>query len=183
MVDFRIQRRPAMFGRRVLIAALILSALGASGAEARPRHHASAKATCPDIVGRALVRQDVECALRRWFDDANAHRPDRITDLYAEHDPLLLSTLDPNPLTSRGQIRIYFDKLLAKPGFHVTPSTVHRDKIDLGREMAADSGFYTFAWDDGAVPKYTPSRFTFVFVLKPGARQLTIATHHSSKEP
>src|SRR3569833_1089523 len=183
MVDFRIQRRPAMFGRRVLIAALILSALGASGAQARPRHHASAKATCPDIVGRALVRQDVECALRRWFDDANAHRPDLVTGLYAEQDPLLLSTLDPNPLTSRPQIRTYFDKLLAKPGFHVTPSTQHRDKIDLGREMAVDSGFYTFAWDDGPIPKYTPSRFTFVFVLKPGARQLPVVTRRSAKEP
>ncbi|MBS0296305.1 MAG: DUF4440 domain-containing protein [Proteobacteria bacterium] len=166
----------------VLIAVCMLSALGASSAGAKGRHARAGQ--CPNIVDRPLSRGDVACALDRWYRATNAHDPAATTALYAAQNPLLLSTLKPAPFTNRTQIRTYFDGLLRETDFRVVAGTRYPNKVDLGREMAAESGFYTFSWvDDTGRPVVAPSRFTFVFVLNRATHQLDIATHHSSKEP
>ncbi len=170
-----------MFGRRALIAAVILFAAG--GAQARPH-----TLECRPVVAAPVTASDINCALRRWYDAVNAKPgvPGNVGMLYAERDSLLLSTLRPAPFQGRASITSYFVGLLAHPRLSVTsdqPRTIP-DKIDLFPTGGAVSGFYTFRWQDPNEPEtVAPARFTFVYRLDPGARQLTIVTHHSSKLP
>jgi hypothetical protein len=170
-----------MFGRRALIAAFILFAAG--GAYAKPR-----APVCRPMVVAPVTADDISCALRRWYDAINAKPgvPNNVGRLYAEHDSLLLSTLKPAPFQGRPGITVYFVGLLSHPKLSVTsdqPTTIP-DKFDVFPTGGAVSGFYTFRWQDEGQPEtVAPARFTFVYRLDTGTRQLMIVTHHSSKLP
>lgn len=171
-----------MFARCALIATVAL--LVASGATARTRVAAPGAPgfVCPRVDG-AVTRADIDCALRRWFFMANTRNPQAVTDLYSDSDVMLLSTLHARPYITHAEIGTYFRGLVTRRNFHVSPSQIVSDKIDLLGGGGADSGYYLFHWVENTGPKDTPARFTFVFVLNKAGDGLLIATHHSSVVP
>jgi hypothetical protein len=171
-----------MFARCALIATFALLVVSGAAARTQVAAPGAPRVACPRIVG-AVSHADIDCALRRWFHMANTRNPQAVTDLYSDGDVMLLSTLGARPFITHGEIGTYFQGLVTRRDFQVSPSRIVSDKIDLFHGGGAVSGYYMFHWVQDSRPKDTPARFTFVFVLNRAGDALLIATHHSSAVP
>ncbi|CAM5212900.1 hypothetical protein CDEF62S_06320 [Castellaniella defragrans] len=110
----------------------------------------------------------------RWNASLRTGDPKAVVANYAERS-ILLPTLSGKNRITRAEKEDYFEHFLAgKPA-----GTVTARQIDLGCNMAADSGLYTFTM--GSTGQKVHARYTYVYQWING--QWLITSHHSSLVP
>lgn len=112
-----------------------------------------------------------------WMSAVCAHDVRQVVSMYAA-DGVLVGTVAQRIKQGRPDIKLYFDRFLAKPGL------CGRFDSHLLQNYAGwgiHSGTYTFAWTENGRPVVVPARYTFVWKGTPEGWR--IANHHSSALP
>jgi len=127
---------------------------------------------------RAGAREDVAAATRAWVDAMNSHKPDVVYALY-DQDAVLWGTRSPTLRDTPTSIRDYFNVLnTVPPSYKVI---VNEERIRVYRDIAIDTGSYTFSETRDGKEVVRPARFTFVYRNRNG--HWMIIDHHSSAKP
>ena len=114
--------------------------------------------------------------LERWNHALLTEDPDRVLACYAE-DAILLPTLSAKLRHDPDEIRDYFVHFLSqKP-----ESRIHEQNIRIFKDIAINSGRYTFAVTQDGRRTDVAARFTFVY--RKEAHGWRIIEHHSSVLP
>lgn len=157
-------------------ALVMLLALGAPLAQALE----SAPYVYSSVAQQPSSQQDREIAglFERWNGALQTGNAQAVVDLYAS-DAVLQPTVSNQVRTTPAQIKDYFEHFLAlKPVGQIN----YREIRQLGRNVAMDSGVYTFTLTgaDGR-SRQVQARYTFVYEQEGG--QWKILNHHSSAMP
>ncbi|MBM3245369.1 MAG: SgcJ/EcaC family oxidoreductase [Candidatus Omnitrophica bacterium] len=117
---------------------------------------------------------EIAALFDRWNQALQTGDPRRVTALYAEKS-ILLPTLSNKPRLTPAEKEDYFRHFLEKRPFGV----IDMREIEVGADMAVDSGLYTFTFaKTGEVVK---ARYSFTY--RWDGSQWLIASHHSSVMP
>lgn len=153
------------------LAALLAATL--AGCATPPGSAAPADAA-PAATCHPVTRDDIEALFERWNRSLQTGDPWQVVANYAG-DSLLLPTLSRQPRRTAGEKADYFRHFLADG-----PSgRVELRHVDLGCNVADDSGLYTFTF--ARTGARVAARFTFTYRWD-GTRWL-ITSHHSSLLP
>ena len=105
--------------------------------------------------------------------------PKDVADMYWANGSVLLATLEDKPLITPAEKEAYFVEFQAKK-----PSgKINERIIELGCNLATDSGVYTFTLGATDPPTKVPARYTYTYTFDPAQKKWKISTHHSSKLP
>lgn len=119
-------------------------------------------------------KAEIASLFDRWNQALQTLDPQRVVALYAERS-ILLPTLSNKPRLTPSEKEEYFRHFLEKRPF----SRIDMREIEIGTDMAVDSGLYTFTFaQTGEVVR---ARYSFVYRWD-GSRWL-ITSHHSSVMP
>lgn len=123
-------------------------------------------------------KEDVAAAAAKWADAFSAEAPERVLALYG-HDAVLWGTLSPKRRDNPEAIRDYMvNAFKALPGHKVSFGD---QLIRVYRDMAINTGYYTFTYSKDGESKSLPARYSFVYAKRNG--QWMIVDHHSSAMP
>ncbi len=110
----------------------------------------------------------------RWNDDVKSGDPKRVVENYAA-DSILVPTVSNKVRRTAAEKEDYFDHFLAN-----RPSgAIDFSDIELGCNMAVDSGLYTFTY--GATGQKVQARYSYTYRWENG--EWKIVSHHSSGMP
>jgi len=120
---------------------------------------------------------DFSALSEQWMRAVCAHDVARVVRTYARNG-VLVGTVAQRIKVGRADIKLYFDRFLAKNGV--------RGRFDSHLIQPYDgwgihSGTYTFVWVEGGRSVVVPARYTFVWTDTPEGWR--IANHHSSALP
>lgn len=126
------------------------------------------------VAGERATEQEIVSLFDRWNRAIQANETADVVALYAE-DSILLPTLSNKPRLTPADKEDYFRHFQ-----HKRPSAVVDFRhIDIGGDMAVDSGLYTFTFaQTGEVVK---ARYSFTY--KRNGQDWLIVSHHSSLMP
>ncbi len=120
---------------------------------------------------------EIEGLFSRWNASLQTLNPDAVLANY-DTDAILLPTLSNKMRVNPAEIRDYFVHFLAKKPV----GKIDNRTLEIGCDMAADTGLYTFTvTDDQGKKSDIKARYTFVYEKK--GNQWLIESHHSSKMP
>lgn len=121
-----------------------------------------------------VTETEIAGLFTRWNDDVKGGDPKRVVENYAA-DSILVPTVSNQVRQTAAEKQDYFDHFLAD-----RPSgTIELSDIELGCNMAVDSGLYTFAY--AATGQETQARYSFVYRWE--GDDWKIVSHHSSGMP
>lgn len=125
-------------------------------------------------AGNATAESEIELLFDRWNRTIQSGDAADVVSLYAE-DSILLPTMSNKPRLTPAEKEEYFRHFQ-----HKRPSAViDLRHIDVGSDMAVDSGLYTFTFaETGEVVK---ARYSFTY--KRNGPDWLIVSHHSSAMP
>ena len=155
--------------RMILALGVAMLAGCATGVRHDPATSPERATTCEPIDERAVAG-----LFERWNASLQTGDPKKVVGNYAERS-ILLPTLSGKNRITRHEKEDYFKHFLAdKP-----TGTVTARQIDVGCNMVADSGLYTFTM--ARTGKKVHARYTYVYKWENGAWLIT--HHHSSMLP
>ncbi len=126
-------------------------------------------ATCQPVTER-----DITALLDGWNSDVSSGDARKVVENYAP-DSILVPTVSNRVRSTLGEKVDYFEQFLAnKPA-----GTVDYSDVDLGCNMAVDSGLYTFTY--GTTGEKVQARYSFTYQYENG--RWLIVSHHSSGMP
>lgn len=136
-----------------------------------------------------LAPEDIERELREveqlsisWKAALKSRNESTVTALY-DSSALLYATFKTR-LATPAQILAYFATLCAKEAMSVEFES--EDIRIFARNVAINSGLYTFSYKNNGTTVSIPARYTFVYLREdagPMAGQWEIIEHHSSQDP
>lgn len=148
------------------VAALAGCAVGPKTAQTS---HSKPTQTCEPIDAVAVAG-----LFERWNTSLQTGSPKAVVENYADHSILLPTLSGVNRLTKQEKEDYFTHFLAAKP-----VGTVRVRQIDIGCNMASDSGMYTFLM--GINGEKVDARYTFTY--KWTGQDWLISSHHSSVLP
>ncbi len=126
-------------------------------------------ATCQPVSER-----DITALLEGWNNDVNSGDARKVVENYAP-DSILVPIVSNRVRSTSDEKVDYFERFLAnKPS-----GTVDYSDVDLGCNMAVDSGLYTFTY--GTTGEKVQARYSFTYHYENG--RWLIVNHHSSGMP
>ena len=132
-----------------------------------------ATATCPD--GRAApTEQEIAKLFDRWNSSLETGDPQKVVSNYAKLS-ILLPTVSNKPRLTSEEKADYFEHFLQKQPSGV----IVQRQIQVGCDMAVDSGLYTFRY--AKTGEKVEARFSFTY--RWDGEQWLIISHHSSAMP
>ena len=152
---------------------LLSGAVVLAGCAASPTSRLSAEPQQTEVC-KSINESEVAKLFDRWNSSLQTRDPQTVVNNYAERS-ILLPTLSGVNRITRAEKEDYFKHFLeARPYGAVTSR-----QIDIGCNMAADSGMYTFHM--GATGVDVKARYTFTY--KWTGQEWLISSHHSSMLP
>lgn len=152
----------------LVIAPLVLAA---------PQLHAKDMAHAPASTAKPSEQAQVEQAFDSWLLAVNSGSSEAVMKLY-EKDAVLLPTLSPKVHNTPELRKDYFNQFTSKPNIK---GTVNEKHIRVFRDIAINSGLYTFTFTKDGETVSVPARFSFVYHKTPHG--WLIVDHHSSRLP
>lgn len=128
-------------------------------------------------ICRPTNEQEISALFYRWNRSLQTGDPRKVVAYYAERS-ILLPTLSARPRYTAAEKEDYFRHFLEnKPA-----GKIDARLIEIGCNMAVDSGLYTFVFSAGLTPgAQVRARYTFTY--RWDGRQWLITSHHSSALP
>ncbi len=127
-----------------------------------------------EMSGRCASEMEIASLFSRWNQALQTGDARQVAGLYAERS-ILLPTLSDKARLTPEEKEDYFRHLLEK---QPSAEIVFR-QIEIGKDMAADSGLYTFAF--AKTGEKVKARYNFVY--KRYGKKWLIVSHHSSLMP
>ncbi len=123
---------------------------------------------------KIATRQEIAALFERWNNSLKSGDPKKVVANYAEQS-ILLPTVSNKPRLSQSAKEKYFRAFLKnKP-----TSTIDLSFIELGGNIATDSGVYTFTYN--TTGRIIRARYSFIY--RWSGTEWLIACHHSSAMP
>lgn len=121
-----------------------------------------------------VTESEIAGLFNRWNDDLKSGDPKKVVENYAA-DSILVPTVSNQVRRTAAEKEDYFAHFLAN-----RPSgTIDFSDVELGCNMAVDSGLYTFAY--AATGQKVQARYSFTYRWENG--DWKIVSHHSSGMP
>lgn len=120
--------------------------------------------------------EEIGMLFDRWNAALATLDPSQVTAQYAQ-DAVLLATLSDKPRANHDEIKDYFVHFLHKK----PQGKIDRRIINLGCNIASDTGIYTFTLHEKGKIKHVQARYSFVYEYDDD--QWLIEHHHSSLMP
>ena len=122
----------------------------------------------------APTEQEIASLFDRWNQSLQSGDPQKVVANYAEHS-ILLPTLSNKPRLTPEEKEDYFHHFLENG-----PSgTIDMRQIQIGTDMAVDTGLYTFRFARTG----TEMKARYSFTYRRDGTQWLIISHHSSAMP
>lgn len=155
-------------------AALLLASLGlalfTSAAYAEKNAH-PATAQC-----KQASQEEIAHLFERWNAALQTGNPDKVVERYAEQS-ILLPTVSGKARLTAAEKKDYFEHFLAKQPV----GKIDHRQIQVGCNVAVDSGHYTFTLKDGEKTKAVAARYSYAYQWN--GNDWHIISHHSSVVP
>lgn len=159
--------------RRIRSAAFLMMLIALAGCSAQQRRASSPVGIFCEKRGSAS-KAEIAALFDRWNQALETGDPRRVVALYSEKS-ILIPTLSDKPRLTPAEKEEYFRHFLEK-----RPSAkIDMREIDIGADMAVDSGLYTFTF--AGTGEVVRARYSFAY-RRFGSRWLIIS-HHSSIMP
>ena len=117
-------------------------------------------------------------ALDRWIEAIRTRDPETVAALYAP-EAVFWGTVSPFLRTTPEGVRDYFVHFLRLENLN---AFYYKPMVRVYGEIAINTGYYTFFYEEDGVLKSIPARYTFVYRRTPQGEWLIIE-HHSSRMP
>lgn len=154
----------------IIAAAALTMIIGCSSCQTKPPAPISAHNEHCDIASKA----EIAALFDHWNQALQTGDPAKVSALYAEKS-ILLPTLSDKPRLTPAEKEEYFVHFLEKQ-----PSArIDFREIEVGCDMAVDSGLYTFTF--AKTGEVVRGRYSFTY--KRDGSQWLIVSHHSSLMP
>jgi hypothetical protein len=123
---------------------------------------------------KKFFKKDIIALFDRWNDSLRTEDPDKVIANYARNS-ILLPTLSNKPKLTFADKKNYFKTFLLNKPF----AKINYRKIEIGYDIAVDSGIYTFTF--ARTKAVIKARYTFTYRLIKD--KWLITSHHSSRMP
>jgi uncharacterized protein (TIGR02246 family) len=123
---------------------------------------------------KKFFKKDIIALFDRWNESLRTKDPDKVITNYARNS-ILLPTLSNKPRITFAEKRNYFKTFLVNKPF----AKINYRKIEIGYDIAVDSGIYTFTF--ARTKAVVKARYTFTYRLIKD--KWLITSHHSSRMP
>lgn len=153
----------------MLIVGVMVLAGCAAGSDSKPPVQNQHTQSCAPIT-----EVEVASLFERWNASLQTEQPKVVTAHYAERSILLPTLSSVNRITKEEKEDYFTHFLESKPKGEVTAR-----QIDIGCNMAADTGLYTFSM--GSTGSKVEARYTFIYQWD--GKEWLIISHHSSVLP
>jgi uncharacterized protein (TIGR02246 family) len=124
-----------------------------------------------------MSESEIRASRQAWKNALESGNPDNVVKLYDE-EGILWGTLSPVIRKDPGSIREYFVKFATLENIQVN---FKEEEIRIYDNIAINTGYYNFSWNENGKLIDIPSRYTFVY--KRSGDQWLILDHHSSVIP
>jgi uncharacterized protein (TIGR02246 family) len=128
----------------------------------------------PRMFGRCASETEIASLFDRWNRSLQTGEPSFVAELYAARSVLLPTLSDKARLTAAEKEDYFRHFLKNKPS-----ARIDFRQIETGRDMAVDTGLYTFTF--AKTGKKVSARYSFTY--KWDGRKWLIVSHHSSLMP
>ena len=156
--------------RIIIISIALTTFIGCISCQTRPVSPTAANYEDHQLASEA----DIAALFDRWNQALQTGDPAKVVALYAEKS-ILLPTLSNKPRLSASEKEDYFHHFLEN-----RPSArIDMREIEIGPDMAVDSGIYTFTF--AKTGEVVTGRYSFTYKWN-GSKWL-IVSHHSSLMP
>ena len=122
----------------------------------------------------APTEQEIAALFDRWNESLKSGDPQKVVANYAEHS-ILLPTLSNKPRLTPAEKADYFHHFLENQ----PAGTIDMRQIQIGDDMAVDTGLYTFHFAKNG--DEVKARYSFTY--RRDGKQWLIISHHSSAMP
>ena len=157
----------------IRIAVVLIALTGFWGCAAHPGGPAASPAV-HDESRKSASEDEIAALFDRWNQSLQTGDPRKVVSLYAERS-ILLPTVSNKPRLTPDEKEDYFRHFLKK-----RPSAkIDLRQIEIGSDMAVDSGLYTFTFAETG--ETVRGRYSFTYRRK--GSQWLIVSHHSSVMP
>jgi len=125
------------------------------------------------------MEKEILALFDKWNETLQTGDPQKVAELYAEDDGILLPTVSPKVRHNRDEIADYFVHFLAKNPY----GTIDEANIRVYGDIAINSGLYTFELDGDEEGSRVKVGARFTYVYKKDGDDWFIVEHHSSVLP
>ena len=158
----------ALFSTLLLTASLLIA-----GCSTTTSNRGQSSQVCPESRA-APTEEEIASLFERWNQSLQTGNPEKVVANYAERS-VLLPTLSNKPRLTSEEKADYFKHFLENQ-----PSgKVNMRQIEIGSNMAVDTGLYTFRFARTG----TEVKARYSFTYRWDGRQWLIVSHHSSAMP
>ena len=117
-------------------------------------------------------------AMDRWIEAVTGGDPEKVASLYAP-DAVFWGTVSPFLRTTPEGVADYFRHFLRLPHLN---AIYFKPMVRVYGDIALNTGYYTFFYEEEGTFKQIPARYTFVY-RKDESGEWKIIEHHSSAVP
>ena len=130
------------------------------------------------VVEFTPEQRSVLKAMDRWVEAVSRGTPEEVAALYAP-DAVFWGTVSPFLRTTPNGVRDYFEHFMRLNHLN---AIYYKPMVRVYGEVAINTGYYTFFYEEDGKLKSIPARYTFVY-RRGSQGEWEIIEHHSSAMP